>query len=81
MVDSLAENARRDYWPEWSRITAPTLVLLGRSGIIAPQDAEDMLRRRPDTRTVSMLRAGHDLHLEQPDAVCDLLSDFLGDLA
>ncbi|MEU1714164.1 MULTISPECIES: hypothetical protein [Nocardiopsis] len=33
MVDSLAENARRSFWDEWTKIACPTLVVLGRSGI------------------------------------------------
>jgi pimeloyl-ACP methyl ester carboxylesterase len=81
MVRSLAENAQRSFWPEWSRITCPTLVVLAQNSFIPVSEAEEMLRRRPETTAVSIPRTGHDLHLEQPDVLCGVLSDFFDDLA
>lgn len=81
MVRSLAENAQRSFWQEWGQITCPTLVVLAQHGIIAAQEVDDMLWHRPETRAVSVPRTGHDLHLEQPDALCDALSAFLAELA
>jgi pimeloyl-ACP methyl ester carboxylesterase len=81
MVRSLAENAERSFWSEWSRITCPTLVVLAQRGIIAAPESAEMLRLRPATRAVSVLRTGHDLHLERPDVLCDLLAGFLGELS
>ncbi|MYW42246.1 alpha/beta hydrolase [Streptomyces sp. SID161] len=79
MVDSLRENARRSYWDEWASITCPTLAVLGQSGIIAPEESGRMLRQRPETVAMSILGAGHDLHLERPDLLCAALERFLGD--
>jgi pimeloyl-ACP methyl ester carboxylesterase len=81
MVRSLAENSRRSFWDEWGHVTCPTLVVLAQSSIILPQEADDMLRQRPATMAVSIPRTGHDLHLEQPETLHTLLSDFLNEFA
>lgn len=80
MVDSLAEIARRDYWEEWAGITCPTLVVLGQSGIIAPEESGRMLRQRPETVAMSIPGTGHDLHLERPEALRETLHRFLRDV-
>lgn len=77
MVGSLAENARRSFWDEWTKIACPTLVVLGQSGIIAPREIDGMLRLRPDTAAVSIPGTGHDLHLERTDVLRQVLQDFL----
>ncbi|MEU5214975.1 alpha/beta hydrolase [Streptomyces sp. NPDC020807] len=77
MVDSLAENARRSFWEEWSRITCPTLALLGQSGFVPSAEIDEMLRRRPGTEAASFPGAGHDVHLERPEAVGRLIGSFL----
>lgn len=77
MVGSSAENARRSFWDEWTRIACPTLVVLGELGIIRPQEIDEMLRLRPDTAAVSIPGTGHDLHLERTDVLRQVLQDFL----
>nr|WP_267956061.1 alpha/beta hydrolase [Streptomyces sp. MBT33] len=77
MVDSLAENAQRSHWEEWSSITCPTLVLLGQSGIITSQECGRMLQQRPETVAMSIPGAGHDLHLEHPHVLVEALERFL----
>ncbi|MFJ8852506.1 alpha/beta fold hydrolase [Streptomyces sp. NPDC102437] len=77
MVGSLAENARRSYWDEWAGVTCPTLTVLGQSGIITPQEADGMFRKRPHTVAVSIPGTGHDVHLEQPDVLRQVLQGFL----
>ncbi|MEU3771807.1 alpha/beta hydrolase [Streptomyces sp. NPDC032472] len=77
MVGSLAENARTSFWDEWTKITCPTLAVLGQSGIIPPQEIGEMLRLRPDTAAVSIPGTGHDLHLERTDVLRQVLEDFL----
>ncbi|MFJ4185140.1 alpha/beta fold hydrolase [Kitasatospora sp. NPDC089509] len=80
MVASLAENARRSFWEEWERVACPTLAVLGQSGFIPAQEVDEMLARRPDTRAASVPGAGHDVHLEQPEALHRLLAEFLSDI-
>ncbi|MFJ2702099.1 alpha/beta fold hydrolase [Streptomyces sp. NPDC087428] len=77
MVGSLAENARRPFWDEWDTVTCPTLLALGQAGFVAPQEFDEMLRRRPATTAVSFPGTGHDLHLERPDALHAVISGFL----
>jgi pimeloyl-ACP methyl ester carboxylesterase len=81
MVECLAENATRSWWSEWARIDCPTLLVLGERGIIPAADIDQMLRLRPDTVATTVPAAGHDLHLEQPDALHAVLTDFLDGLA
>ncbi|MEU2249816.1 alpha/beta hydrolase [Streptomyces sp. NPDC019224] len=77
MVDSLTEVAQRSFWEEWARITLPTLIILGQSGIIPPGESETMLRQHPGAIAVSIPGAGHDVHLESPSVVLHLVEQFL----
>ncbi|MER7900489.1 alpha/beta hydrolase [Streptomyces sp. NPDC096046] len=77
MVAALAENVRRSFWDEWRSITCPTLVVLGRSGIIPAHEAEAMLRQRPGTVALSVPEAGHDVHLEHPEVLQRVFQKFL----
>ncbi|ELS55016.1 putative Hydrolase [Streptomyces viridochromogenes Tue57] len=79
MVGALAENAQRSFWDEWSNVTCPTLAVLGQTGIIAPAEIDEMLRRRPQTLALSVPGTGHDVHLERPDVLRHVLHGFLGD--
>jgi pimeloyl-ACP methyl ester carboxylesterase len=81
MVRSLLENARRSFWHEWRQIMCPTLVILAQSSMIPGHEVDEMLRQRPATVTMSIPATGHDLHLQQPNAVHAALSGFLKDLA
>jgi pimeloyl-ACP methyl ester carboxylesterase len=76
MVAVLSENAERSHWPEWARFRCPILLILAQPSIIPGADVDRMLREQPDTRAVSVLGTGHDLHLEQPAAVHAAISDF-----
>lgn len=80
MIDSLSENSQRSYWDEWAAITCPTLVVLGQSGIITPEESGRMLQQRPETVALSIPGAGHDLHLEQPAILREALTRFLRDV-
>ncbi|MFJ6481001.1 MULTISPECIES: alpha/beta fold hydrolase [unclassified Streptomyces] len=80
MVGSLAEVAQRSFWDEWSKVTCPTLAVLGQNGIIPPGEVSDMLRRRPETVALSVPRTGHDVHLERPDVLRRALREFLAEV-
>ena len=80
MVGSLAENARRSFWHEWGQVACPTLVVMAQSGFLSAQEADEMLRRRPATMALSIPGTGHDLHLEQPEILHSVVSDFLNGL-
>ncbi|CAL9677219.1 2-(acetamidomethylene)succinate hydrolase [Streptomyces sp. enrichment culture] len=78
MVAALAENARRSFWDEWAGITCPALVVLGQSGIVPARETEAMLQQRPETVALSVPGAGHDVHLERPEVLHQVLREFLG---
>ncbi|GAA2490525.1 alpha/beta hydrolase [Streptomyces longisporus] len=81
MVRSLAENARRSFWHEWTQVACPTLLVLAQSSFIPTAEVDEMLRQRPATRSMSIPGTGHDLHLEQPGLLHTVLSGFLEGLA
>ncbi|MFE9802895.1 alpha/beta fold hydrolase [Streptomyces goshikiensis] len=81
MVEALKENAQRSFWDQWTAITCPTLVILGQSGIISACEAEAMLQRRPGAVAVSVPEAGHDVHLEHPEILQQVLQEFLDQVA
>ncbi|MEV6977661.1 alpha/beta hydrolase [Kitasatospora sp. NPDC093806] len=78
MVASLAENTGRGWWPEWSAIACPTLAVLAQETIIDEQQLAEMLRLRPNTEVVSVPGTTHDLHLERPGELAELVEGFLG---
>ncbi|MFC8273224.1 alpha/beta fold hydrolase [Streptomyces sp. NPDC057271] len=80
LVRSLAENATRAWWEEWAAIDCPKLMVIAQNGIVTADEFDAMVRERPDTWTASVPATGHDVHLERPDALHQLLVAFLGDL-
>ncbi|MCF0078494.1 alpha/beta fold hydrolase [Streptomyces lomondensis] len=65
------------YWPEWSRITCPTLLIQGEHGTMPPDEPATMLTHRPATRLTRIPNAGHDVHLDQPDGLYEAIRTFL----
>ncbi|MFF4344173.1 alpha/beta fold hydrolase [Kitasatospora sp. NPDC001540] len=80
MVASLAPVAARDHWDEWAALRCPTLLVLGQHGIIPPAETDRMLALRPEVRAISLLGAGHDVHLERPDELHRLVAELLDEL-
>jgi pimeloyl-ACP methyl ester carboxylesterase len=80
MVGSLAETARRSFTPQWSAVTCPTLLVLARSSLLSSTEIDELLRRRPDVTSVSVPGTAHDLHLQRPEVLCDLITRFLADV-
>jgi pimeloyl-ACP methyl ester carboxylesterase len=42
-----------------------------------PEEAEEMQSRRPNTRVQVIRGAGHDVHLDRPEAVYEAMAKFL----
>jgi pimeloyl-ACP methyl ester carboxylesterase len=62
-----------------SRVTCPTLAIMGTRDIMAPpRNAKALLAALPDARVVTLPDAGHALMAERPDAVLDALREFFG---
>jgi pimeloyl-ACP methyl ester carboxylesterase len=69
--------SRRDVTSELSRITAPTLVLVGEQDVATPpREAEHLVAHVPGAQLVRIPRAGHLTTLEQPEAVTAALDAF-----
>jgi pimeloyl-ACP methyl ester carboxylesterase len=68
LVDVLAEASGRSYWEEWARVSCPVLVVRGQRGWMPDDDTRPMIDALPKARLAEISDAGHDLHLEQPEA-------------
>ncbi|HEX4755632.1 MAG TPA: alpha/beta hydrolase [Candidatus Dormibacteraeota bacterium] len=76
MVACLTETAKVSYWEDWSRVTCPTLIVRGERGLKNNEVArmQDLV---PSAQVVEIAGAGHDAHLERPEAWRASLDDFL----
>jgi pimeloyl-ACP methyl ester carboxylesterase len=73
-IAAVADSAR---WDEWRQIQVPTLLVQGQNGTMAATEVQRMLSSRTDVTHVVIPDAGHDVHLEQPDAWVRVLRTFL----
>lgn len=80
MVASLDEVGQRSFWTEWGQIRCPTLIVRGSEGSLGLADATEMRERVPRAEVVEIPGAGHDVHLDQPEAWNDAVCRFLGEV-
>lgn len=74
----LGVTDREPVEPELSRITAPTLVIVGADDVATPvAEAEAIAARITGARLAVVPDAGHSSTIEQPEAVTTLIDDFL----
>lgn len=67
-----------ELWQAIDRVTAPTLLIRGeQSEVLSPRTAAEMMRRLRDARFVEIPGGGHDLGVEQPEAVAGAVRSFL----
>ena len=68
---------------EWSRITAPVLMLIAERGFVnmrfgkEPEEYQRRLGCFADLRVETVAEAGHNLQHDQPERVAELLESFL----
>ncbi|MFH8799322.1 alpha/beta fold hydrolase [Streptomyces sp. NPDC017936] len=78
MVAAVSELATQDYWPQWTALRCPTLLVRGENGTTPEDEAARMLAHRPThTQVVTVRDAGHDVHLDQPRALYETVTSFL----
>jgi pimeloyl-ACP methyl ester carboxylesterase len=73
-IRPVADTAR---WDAWQRVAAPTLLVRGEHGTVDDGEWGRMLALRPDVERVTVPDAGHDVHLDHPDAWVTILREFL----
>jgi len=77
LVDDACEHGDR-FRAELTRIRAPALCVRGERSLLDPADLGDIVAAIPDCRSVTLSGAGHFMVREQPEAVAELVLDFLG---
>ena len=82
IVDLMAMAQRPDSTTLLSKISCPTLIIVGEHDIATPPaEAHYMNDRIPDSTLVTIPQAGHMSNLEQSDAFNRALSDFFAESA
>ena len=78
MLAAITELSTRAYWPDWDRVECPVLVVRGSKGTMPEAETTEMRTRRP-TRTLTEVveDAGHDVHLDQPRRLHEVVRSFL----
>jgi pimeloyl-ACP methyl ester carboxylesterase len=81
LVAAIGEALARDYWDEWRALAVPTLLVRGEEGELSPTDAAAMTDAVPAAQLVSVRGAGHDVHLDAPEAWREAVESFLSGLS
>ncbi|RII20734.1 Esterase YbfF [Streptomyces sp. YIM 130001] len=81
LVASLTDNAQRSFPHAWRHVVCPVLAVFAQSSLIPAADIDAMLTERPGTLAASIPGTGHDLHLERPEALHSVLTEFLDHVA
>lgn len=79
--EMLDDALGRDYWTEWIAIECPALIVYGERGELPADLAERMAASLNEATVVEIEGAGHDPHLDQPDAWQAALNSFVTRLA
>lgn len=74
---AVADLARRDWWDVWGLVRCPVLVVRGENGHVPREVAERMVATVTDARLVEIAGAGHDVHLDEPETLAEVVSEFL----
>jgi pimeloyl-ACP methyl ester carboxylesterase len=79
MLEISKDVAYSDYWGDWKRVQAPTLLVRGEMGTVPREDYTRMQVLNPAATYAEVAGAGHDVHLESPKGWQKALSPFLDD--
>ena len=81
LVAAIEKALARDYWNEWRALSVPTLLVRGEEGELSPSEAAAMVTAVPSAQLVSIPGAGHDVHLDAPEAWRSAVEAFLSRLS
>lgn len=79
LVSSLDAVHERACWDEWGQVQVPTLLVLGEHGEIPKDEVRRMHESNARCDVVTVDGVGHDVHLEAPREVNELLRRFIAD--
>src|SRR5690606_42018173 len=65
-------------WSALLGVQAPVMVVRGDRGMLSRETAERMVQGLPTARLAEVADSGHDVHIDQPEALLSLVLDFLG---
>lgn len=77
---SILERSEEDIWHLLPDIKAPTLMITSEAGLVSQEDVDRMVQTIPQAQHELVQGAGHNVHLDDPAACCDLVEGFLEDL-
>jgi pimeloyl-ACP methyl ester carboxylesterase len=81
LVAAIGEALARDYWDEWRALAVPTLLVRGEEGELSAAVAAEMVGCVPAAQLVAVAGAGHDVHLDAPEAWRRAVEGFLARLS
>ena len=77
LVTAIADALGRDFWDEWRSVELPTLLVRGEQGELSAEESAAMLAAVPSAELVTIPGAGHDVHLDAPEAWREAVAGFL----
>jgi pimeloyl-ACP methyl ester carboxylesterase len=77
IAQTVAELEERDWWDEFGRIQCPVLIVRGEDGDLDPEVVASMQAANRQARAVTIGGAGHDVHLDDPDALAEAIQAWL----
>lgn len=73
VAQTVAELEERDWWDEFGRIECPVLIVSGEHGELDPEVVASMQAANRQAGAVTIAGAGHDVHLDEPDALAEAI--------
>lgn len=79
LVKMIEQMVGASSWEAWATITCPTLIVRGARGSLSEAEARRMAEAAPSAH-IATIDAGHDVHLDNPEAWSDALTRFLAEV-
>lgn len=74
LMASMRSLAVEDRWAQWESLDGPTTIIRAAEGTMSDVDVDRMLVTHPAADLVVIANSGHDVHLDQPDAVAAIVN-------